>query len=243
MTKRLKKKSACITGAAHGLGKALSKRFAKEGADLILIDREVSDLESLDDELKDFDVSVTLVPLELRKFGAFDELAHALHEKFGCLDILIGNAAILGDLGPMTHQTFDRWQEILDVNLTANWQLLKSFDSLLKASSAGRAVFVTADVGQVDKAYWGAYSVSKAGLEKMVLTYAQEARRSRLKINLVDPGDIQTALYAKAMPGIDLQTVTQPDDVTDLFVDLVSPECPVTGQLLRAQVVENRFAA
>lgn len=243
MTKRLGKKSACITGAAHGLGKALSKRFAKEGADLILVDRKISDLESLDDELKDFDVSVTLVPLELRKFGAFDELAQAIHKKIGCLDILIGNASILGDLGPITHQTFDQWQEIIDVNLTANWQLLKSFEPLLRASSAGRAIFVTADVGRVDKAYWGAYGVSKAGLEKMVLTYAQEVQKTDLKVNLVDPGDIRTALYAQAMPGIDLKTVVLPDDVTDCFVELASSESTITGQVIKAQVLENRSAA
>jgi NAD(P)-dependent dehydrogenase (short-subunit alcohol dehydrogenase family) len=235
MTKRLDKKLTLITGAAQGLGKALSKRFAQEGSDLILLDREAKDLENLDDSLKEYDVSVTLVPLDLRKFGAFEELATTLRQRFGCLDTLIGNAAILGELGPLTHQTFDQWQEILDVNLTANWQLLKSFEPLLKASKAGRALFVSAGLAMVDKAYWGPYSVSKAALEKLVRVYAQEVQKTSLRINMVDPGDLRTAMHAKAMPGLNPQNIPCPESVTDIFVDLASPDCTVSGQLFYAQ--------
>lgn len=235
MAKCLYQKNICLTGAAWGLGAALAKRFAYEGANLILIDKDTAALESIDDELKGFDVSVTLVPLDLRKFGAFDELAAALSNRFGCLDGLVGNAAILGDLTPLTHQTFDQWQEIIDVNLTANWQMLKSLDPLLRKSCAGRAVFVTADIARVNKAYWGAYGVSKAALEKMIFTYAQEIQKTTLKVNLVDPGDLGTRLYAQAMPGINLHGVTPPASITDLFVKLLSSDCGVSGQVLKAQ--------
>tara|TARA_A100000171_G_C2132415_1_gene147642 strand:+ start:1764 stop:2495 length:732 start_codon:yes stop_codon:yes gene_type:complete len=243
VSKRLFKKLILLTGATGGLGQELAKRFAKEGADLVLVDLDASKLEKLDDTLQDFDISVTLVPLDLRKFGAFQELASAVQQRFGCLDALIGNAAILGDLGPLTHQTFDLWQEVMDVNLTANWHLLKSFEPLLKASEAGRALFVTAAQASVDKAYWGPYSVSKAALEKMVRVYAQETQKTSLKVNLIDPGDLQTPLYAQAMPGIEASTVTSPEKITDLFVNLIRPECTISGKLFQAQEKKQPEAA
>ena len=244
MTRRLDKKRVLITGAAHGLGKALAQRFLAEGADLILIDREMSDLETLDDFLKkgigtsstkENKGSITLVPLDLRKFGAFTELALSLKKRFGALDVLIGNAGILGDLAPLAHQSFDLWQEVLDVNLTANWHLLKSFDALLKSSEAGRALFVTADTAHLDKAYWGPYSVSKAALEKLIKVYAQETQKTSLKVNLVDPGDLRTALHAQAMPGLNPETITCPTNVTNLFVELASENCTASGQVFHAQ--------
>lgn len=237
MAKRLLKKRALITGAPRGLGKAVAQRFAEEGADLILLGRQTQDLEALDDLLKEKgeNLSVTLVPLDVRKFGALEELARTLKARFGSLDILIGNAGVLGELGPLTHPSFDLWQEVMDVNLTANWQLLKSFEPLLQASPSGRAFFVTSRLAKVDKAYWGPYAISKAALEKMVRVYAQETQKTTLKVNLIDPGPLRTSMLAKAFPGIDPQSVPHPKDVTDIFVDLASADDLPSGELFLAQ--------
>lgn len=232
---RLKGKVALITGATKGLGAAIARRYAQEGADLVILSRNIAQLELLDDYLAPYGVNVTLVPYNLKDHTSLKDLARAIADRYGRLDILVGNAAISGMLGPIHQAQASLWKEVLDINLTANWYLLKYFDPLLRQSSAGRAIFVTSEVAHHTLPYWSAYSVSKAALENMVKLYAQENLTTLLKINLVDPGSIRTSMHAEACPGIDPLSLPNPEEITDIFVYLGSEKCKITGHTLKAQ--------
>ena len=233
-------KVALITGATRGIGMAVAQRYAQEGADLILVGRTIEDLEKVDDQLLCYDVSVTLVPLDLRQSAGIDEMAHAIASKFHRLDILVGNAGVLGALMPLTHLPPPVWEEVWQVNFSANWHLLKSFEPLLKRSSAGRAIFVTSSVTQSPQPYWGAYALAKKALEEMVYLYAAENKQeASVKVNLIDPGRVRTALRAQAMPGEDPQSVPHPSEITDLFVTLASHDMTASGQRFTAQPVDE----
>src|SRR5262249_19425920 len=159
---RLAGRVALVTGASRGLGAAIARRFAAEGAELILLARTVGGLEETDDAVKAAGGHATLVPLDIADFPALDRLGAALHQRHKRLDVLVANAAMLGSLSPLGHISPKEWQKVLDVNLTANWRLIRSLDPLLRASPAGRAIFVTAAAGATPRAYWGAYAVTKA---------------------------------------------------------------------------------
>jgi NAD(P)-dependent dehydrogenase (short-subunit alcohol dehydrogenase family) len=227
-------KIALITGAGHGLGAALAQRFAQEGAHLILLGRRGEDLEKIDDQVSGYGVETTLVPVDLRQFDKLETLGISLAKKYDRLDIFIGNAAILGQLSPLPHQPAHLWQEVLDVNVTANFHLIRALDPLLKKSSHPRVIFVTSGVAQKHLSYWGAYSISKAALECLALTYAAENAQTSMRINVVDPGTLRTKLFHQAMPGIDLESVPLPESITEDFVYLSSPECQETGQIIHA---------
>ncbi len=232
---RLKDRIALITGASRGIGAAVARRFAAEGARLILVARTPGGLEAIDDEVQAAGANATLVPLDLREFDKIDELGAALYERFGRLDILVGNAGLLGTLGP-THQIDQaEWQAVVDVNLTANWRLLRSMDPLLRVSDAGRAIFVTSGVARTVFPYWNAYATTKAALEMLVRTYAAENERTDIRANIVDPGAVRTGMRASAFPGEDPMTLIAPDDMTDIFVDLAEVSCARTGEITRAQ--------
>ena len=143
----------------------------------------------------------TLVPMDLRDGEQIDRLGGALAERFGRLDILVANAGMLGQLSPVGHYAPDDWEETLALNLGANWRLIRSLDPLLRASTAGRAIFVTAAAAEAAPAFWGPYAASKAGLEALVRCYAAEVRRSALRVNLLDPGPVATELRRRAYPG------------------------------------------
>ncbi len=236
MAGSLKGRLALITGASRGIGRAVAKRFAEEGAELILIARTQGALEELDDDVKSLGGSAVLVPMDMTDFEAIDRMGGAISERFGKLDILIGNAGDLGTLSPMGHIKAKAWDKVMAVNLTANWRLLRSFDPLLRRSDAGRAIFVSSTVGHSPRAYWGAYAVSKAGLEMMVKTYADELGKTNIKANLINPGATRTAMRADAFPGEDPKTIKMPDDkrLTDLFLQLASPTCETNGELFSA---------
>ncbi len=232
---RLKDRIALITGASRGIGAAVARRFAAEGARLILVARTPGGLEAIDDEVQAAGANATLVPLDLREFDKIDELGAALYERFGRLDILVGNAGLLGTLGP-THQIDPaEWQAVVDVNLTANFRLLRSMDPLLRVSDAGRAIFVTSGVARTVFPYWGAYATTKAALEMLVRTYAAENEKTDIRANIVDPGAVRTGMRASAFPGEDPMTLIAPDDMTDVFVDLAEVSCMRTGEIFRAQ--------
>ena len=233
---RLSGRTALITGASRGIGAAVAKRFAAEGAHVILAARTVGGLEETDDAIfQATGRNATLVPLDLRQFDKIDQLGHSIYERFGKLDILVSNAGVLEALGPVAHYDPKLWQRVMDVNVTANFRLIRSFDRLLRASDAGRAIFVTSGAANAPYPYWSPYGASKAALEMMVKTYAMEIASSNLRVNLVDPGIVATKLRMQAFPGEDQTKLAQPDDVTEAFVALAEASCTRHGEVVSAQ--------
>lgn len=230
--RRLENTVALITGASRGIGAAVAKRFAAEGAHVVLAARTVGGLEEVDDAIQALGGKATLVPFDLMEHAKIDQLGAQLMERFGCLDIMVGNAGQLGDLTPLAHAQEKMWAQVIGTNLTANWRLIRSFDPLLRASKAGRAIFVTSGLARTARAYWGPYAVSKAGLEMLVKTYAMEIASTNVRANLVDPGIVRTRMRAKAMPDEDPLTHPAPDTITDRFVELASPQCKRNGEVV-----------
>lgn len=231
----LKDRIALVTGASRGIGRAAALELAKAGAHIIALARTEGGLTELDDEIKALGGSATLVPLDLRDFEAIDRLGAAVFERWKKLDILVGNAGLLGNLGPLSHISPDDWQVMTDINLTANWRLIRSFDVLLRQSDAGRAIFVTSVAARNCKAYWGGYALTKAALEAMVKVYAAELSGTGVRANLLNPGPIATRLRAKAYPGEDPAGIAQPEDVAPLFVTMASPDFQDNGQIIDFQ--------
>ncbi|MDA0663440.1 MAG: SDR family NAD(P)-dependent oxidoreductase [Proteobacteria bacterium] len=234
--KRLEGRIALITGASRGIGAAVAKRFAAEGAHLILTARTVGGLEEVDDAIRAAGGgSATLVPADLLQMDQIDQMGAAIHQRFGKLDILVGNAATLGILSPVAHVKPDVWEEAFALNVTVNYRLIRSFDPLLRLSDAGRAIFVSSGAAHTAKPYWGPYSASKAALESLVRTYAGEIATTSACANIISPGAVRTSMRAQAFPGEDPQTLAQPDSITDAFVELASAECLRNGERINAQ--------
>lgn len=232
-TGRLSGRRALVTGASRGIGRAVALRFAAEGADLVLVARTEAGLMEVDDAVRQYGRSAALVPADLTNLDVIDRMGAAIYERWGHLDILVGAAAELGILTPIAEVTPQMWERVLTLNLTANWRLIRSLDPLLRAAPAGRAIFVTAAESR-GVAYWGPYAVAKAGLEAMVRVYAAEVAKTRLRVNLIDPGPARTRLRASAFPGEDPSRVPPPEALTDAFVALAEPACRHHGALVRA---------
>ena len=232
--KRLDGRLALVTGASRGIGAAVARRFAAEGAHVIAVARTVGGLEELDDAIRERGGTATLVPLDLRDGDKIDQMGAALYQRFGKLDVLVGNAGVLGSLSPLGHFDPKTWDEVMAVNLTANWRLIRSLDPLLRLSDAGRAIFTTCAAARQPTPYWGAYAASKAALETMVMVYAGEVTKTNLKVNLVDPGIVATKLRAHGFQGEDRSALSTPDQVTEPFVTLAAIECPHHGERLCA---------
>lgn len=232
--KRLDGRIALVTGASRGIGAAVAKRFAREGAHLVLCARTTGALEEIDDEIQKITGEpAALVPLDLTDYAAIDKLGAAIFERFEKLDVLVGNAGQLGTLSPLGHIDPKVWDTVMAVNVTANWRLIRSMDPLLRASDAGRAIFVSSGVGREAKAYWGAYAVSKAALEMTALIYAAEMEKTSVCVNLINPGATRTSMRAQAFPGEDPDTLKTPESITGLFVDLAEASCTLNGELLQ----------
>jgi NAD(P)-dependent dehydrogenase (short-subunit alcohol dehydrogenase family) len=227
----LRDRVAVVTGASRGIGRAVALALAAEGAHVVALARTQGALEELDDAIRRTDGTATLVPVDLRDFAALDRLGAALHERWGRLDILVGNAGILGELAPLTHIDPPVWEAVMAINVTANWRLIRSLDPLLRASSAGRAVFVSSGAAHKCRAYWGPYSVSKAALEALVRTYAAEVASTPVKVMLVNPGPLRTAMRRAAMPGEDPLTLKTPHDLAPHILRLVSPQWDGSGTI------------
>jgi NAD(P)-dependent dehydrogenase (short-subunit alcohol dehydrogenase family) len=228
-----KDRIALITGASRGIGRATAKLLAADGAHVLLLGRHQKTLESVDDEITAAGGKATLIPLDLADGAAIDPLGPSLYERFGRLDIFIGNAAILGGLRPLNHIPSETWEKVLAVNLTANWRLIRTLDPLLRMSDAGRVVFVTSSgVAEQGRPYWAPYSVSKAGLETLAKTYANEAADSAVKVNIVDPGATATSMRAEAYPGEDQDKIQNPEQVAETIVKLCLPSLTETGQIV-----------
>ena len=232
--KRLDGRIALVTGASRGIGAAVAKRFARDGAHLVLCARTTGALEEIDDEIQKITGEpAALVPLDLTDYAAIDKLGAAIFERFEKLDVLVGNAGQLGTLSPLGHIDPKVWDTVMAVNVTANWRLIRSMDPLLRASDAGRAIFVSSGVGREAKAYWGAYAVSKAALEMTALIYAAEMEKTSVCVNLINPGATRTSMRAQAFPGEDPDTLKTPESITGLFVDLAEASCTLNGELLQ----------
>ncbi len=241
MTRRLQNRIALITGASRGIGAAVAERFAAEGAHVVLVARTRGGLEDVDDRIRaaldlgtDADSPVTLLELDLTDLDAVDRIGPSIAQRFGKLDIVVGNAGLLGEMSPMHHIDAKVWTDVVDVNLNANWRLIRTTDPLLRQSDAGRAVFVTSGAAHGKRPYWGAYAVTKAALEMMVTCWAAETEKTAMRINLLDPGATRTGMRADAYPGEDPATVKPPEELADAFVDLCSPSCDRHGDVVRA---------
>ena len=230
---RLAGRVALITGASRGIGAAVALRFAAEGARLILVGRTTGGLEETDDAVRAAGGEAALAPFDLADFDAIDRLGGVIFERHRRLDILVANAGLLGTLTPVAHIKPAEWDKVMAVNLTANWRLIRSLDPLLRASPAGRAIFVTAAAGRAARGYWGGYAVSKAALDMLAGIYAAEVAKSTLRVNLIDPGRVRTAMRAKAYPGEAPESLPTPDAVTDAFVELASAACTRHGELVQ----------
>lgn len=218
-------KVALVTGASRGLGAELAKQLGALGAHVVLVARTVGGLEEVDDDIRAAGGQASLLPLDLRQFDQIDAAAAALYERFGKLDMLVGNAAVLGSLTPLGHADAKMWQQVMDVNVTANFRLIRGFDPLLRRADAGRAVFVTSGAAQGNFAYWGAYGTSKAALEALVMTYAAEVAKTNMRVNLFDPGIMRTAMRAQAFPAEDPSQLADPADVARAMLPLLLPDC------------------
>jgi NAD(P)-dependent dehydrogenase (short-subunit alcohol dehydrogenase family) len=231
MSKPLADRIALVTGASRGIGAASALALAKAGAHVVALARTVKGLEVLDDAIRQVDGSTTLVPLDLHDLPALDRLGAALNARYQRLDIFVGNAGVLGPLSPVGHVDPKAWDEVLTINVTANFRLVRSLDPLLRRSDAGRVVFITSAIAAMSRAYWAPYAVSKVALEALARTYASEMCTTPVRVNLLDPGPIRTRMRFQAMPGADPMSLETPQAVADKVVELCLPGFVETGKL------------
>ena len=226
---------ALVTGASRGIGAATAVELAARGAHVILTARTQGGLEEVDDRIRASGGASTLLPLDLMDGESVDRIGPSLFERFGRLDILVSNAAALGKLTPVPHILPKDWAAVVGVNLAANWHLIRSCGPLLGIAPAGRAVFLTAGRVRSPLSFWGAYGATKAGMEHLVLTWADETRGTNLRVNLFDPGVVRTRLRADIMPGEDPATLPPPESVAPQIADLCMPETLLHGQVVVAK--------
>lgn len=242
MSGRLAGRIALITGASRGVGAAVAKAYAAEGAHVILVARTVGGLEEVDDAIQAAGGQATLAPLDLTEPGGIERLGASVFERWGRLDVLVGNAAVLGQLSPVPNLQPEVWDKAFALNVTANWRLIRVFDPLLRRSEAGRAIFVTSGATRRLPAYWGLYSATKAALEALALTYAQEVARTSVRVNLVNPGPTRTKMRAQAFPGEDPDSLPPPEHVCPTLIRLAEPSYTGNGQWIAADAPEQPSA-
>ena len=222
---------ALVTGASRGIGYAAALALARAGAHIVAVARTQGGLEELDDEIRKDGGSATLVPLNLTDSDGIARLGAALHERHGKLDILVGNAGVAGPSSPLGHINLKSWNDVMAVNVTANFQLIRCMEPLLKVSDAGRAVFITSGVANKALAYLGPYAASKAALETLARVWANETASTKLRVNLFSPGPIRTGMRAAVFPGEDPMDLDTPEQAAEFIVPMCSPEWSETGKL------------
>ena len=227
-----------VTGASRGIGRAAAIGLATRGAHVLAVARAIESLEALDDEIQGSDEirraggAATLVPLDLTDLAGIDRLPSAIMERWGKLDGLFGNAGILGPITPLTHLQPRAWGDLLAVNLTANWYLLRALDPLLRKSDAGRVLLVSSGAAHFNRPYWGGYAITKAALEVLAFTYAAESNGTNIETNVLNPGPTRTRMRAEAFPGEDPDTLPAPEELAPLIAELLSPDSNRNGELV-----------
>ncbi len=240
MDQTLKDHIAVVTGASRGIGRATAIELAKRGAHLVLVARTQGGLEETDDAIRAIGNTATLLPLDLRNGESLDPLGPTLQQRFGRLDILVHNAGVLGKLTPASHILPQDFNECVAVNFASAYRLIRTCAPLLVAAPAGRAVFISTSVAPAPRAFWGAYGSTKAGMENLVLSWAQEVENSNLRINLFNPGGTATRMRAQAFPGEDPNTLPTPEDVAPALVNLCLPG--TTAHATRVNYRDTHFA-
>jgi NAD(P)-dependent dehydrogenase (short-subunit alcohol dehydrogenase family) len=231
MPQPLADRVALVTGASRGIGYAAALALARAGAHVVAVARTVGGLEGLDDAIRAAGSSATLAPLDMRDYAGLYRLAAALNERHGRLDVLVGNAAMAATLSPLDHIEPKIWEEMMALNVTANWHLIRAMAALLRSSDAGRAVFVTSRAATLGRAYWAPYSVSKAALNALAQTFAAETSSTAVRVNLFDPGATRTRMRALVMPGEDPMTLPTAEEVAEKLLPLCLPSLTETGRL------------
>ncbi len=231
MTKPLAGRVAVITGASRGIGFAAAKAIAAAGAHVVAVSRTAGGLEDLDDAIRQAGGSATLVPLDVTDYDGIDRLGGVIQQRWGKLDIFVGNAGILGPVSPLPHVEPKPFESVMAINVTANFRLIRSFDPLLRLSDAGRVVLISSGAAHNGRAYWGPYAASKAALEALMRAYAAENERTSIRVMAVNPGPLRTAMRAEAFPGEDAMTLKTPDDLAPHILRMVSPGWSETGKL------------
>ncbi len=228
-------KIALVTGASRGIGRAIALALAAAGAHVVAVARTKGALEELDDEITALGATATLVTLNLVHGDKLDALGPSLYPRFQKLDMLVAAAGMLGPLSPLGHVKTEDWTRLMDVNLTANWRLIRSLDPLLRRAEAGRAVFVTCTAARAGEAYWGPYAASKAGLEALVKSYAAELATTPARANLLDPGVTRTGLRQQAFPGEAAAAQADPARLGPVVLELLSTAFTGNGLIVEAQ--------
>lgn len=231
MAKSLEGKLALVTGASRGIGYHCALTLARQGAHVIATARTVGGLEELDDEIQAMGGASTLVPFDLTDYDAIDRLGASIHERWGKFDILVSNAGTLGDLSPIGHLSPKSFDKVMNLNVTANFRLIRSLSALLTTAENARAVFMTSDVVDTRKPFWSSYTASQTALRALVQTWASECIKSQICINMLETGPMRTALRAQAMPGEDPETISHPSQISESLLYLVSSELKETGQV------------
>ncbi len=218
-------KTALVTGASRGIGRAIAIALAKAGAHVLALARTGGALEELDDEIKAAGGTASLIPMDIVEGDGIERLAGALMERFDALDILVLNAASLGELAPLPDIDPKVWRHTLDLNVTANWRLLRALDPILRKAPDGRALFLTSKVGgDVARPFWGAYAISKAALEMLAETYAEEMKQTSMRVAVIDPGAMRTDMRAQAMPGEDPASLPAPEELVPMVFDALTQD-------------------
>jgi len=239
MDRPLDGRIAFVTGASRGIGAATAVALARLGAHVVITARTQGGLEETDDAVRAAGGAATILPLDLKQAESIDAVGPTLVQRFGRLDILVHNAGVLGKLTPAGHILPRDFADCLAVNLTASYRLIRTCAPVLAASDAGRAVFVTSSVATTPRAFWGAYAATKAGMEMLVRTWADEVDGTSLRVNLFDPGGTATRMRATAFPGEDPGTLPTPASVADKLVALCLPSEARHGVTLRAREWSN----